>query len=176
MVFTAIFYSGYISRRLVQLSLLSLSSYNQYSAQYSFQITGCFPSWPLSKHWTPVREEWYLVAIMDYHQSPERMVAESGIEPATSYSQVRHATDWNMGLGPPPFHLFPNDTSWTLPNWNSLQTTISNLKWRRVVRTHDLVGVSSIHGWGELSFRHIFSFHLCRSILLTSTSHNIPSH
>ena len=35
----------------------------------------------------------------DYHQSSERILAEPGIEPATSCSQVRNATDWAMGLG-----------------------------------------------------------------------------
>ena len=35
----------------------------------------------------------------DYHQSSEIILAEPGIEPATSCSQVRNATDWAMGLG-----------------------------------------------------------------------------
>ena len=35
----------------------------------------------------------------DYHQSSERKLAEAGIEPATSCSQVTNATDWSMGLG-----------------------------------------------------------------------------
>ena len=35
----------------------------------------------------------------DYHQSSERILAEPGIEPATSCSQVRNTTDWVMGLG-----------------------------------------------------------------------------
>ena len=35
----------------------------------------------------------------DYHQSSERILAEPGIESATSCSQVRKATDWAMGLG-----------------------------------------------------------------------------
>ena len=34
----------------------------------------------------------------DYHLSSERILAEPGIEPATSYSQVSNATDWTMGL------------------------------------------------------------------------------
>ena len=33
-----------ISRRPLHLSILSCSSFNQYSAQYSFQTTGCFPT------------------------------------------------------------------------------------------------------------------------------------
>ena len=36
----------------------------------------------------------------DYHQSSERILAEPGIEPATSCSQVYNAIDWTMGLGP----------------------------------------------------------------------------
>ena len=31
-------------------------------------------------------------------------------------------------------------------------------------RTHDLVVVSSIPGWGDFSFRRIFTSHLCRSM------------
>ena len=31
-------------------------------------------------------------------------------------------------------------------------------------RTHDLVVVSSIPSWGQLSFRRIFAIHLCRSM------------
>ena len=34
----------------------------------------------------------------DYHQSSERTLAEPGIEPATSCSQVRNSTNWAMGL------------------------------------------------------------------------------
>ena len=61
MVFNVVFNSiSVISRRPVHLSMLSWSSYNQYSAQYSFQTTGCFPTLPLSKQWTAVREEWIL--------------------------------------------------------------------------------------------------------------------
>ena len=58
MVFNTVFNSiSVISGRPVQLSMLSLSSFNQYSAQYSFQGTGCFPTKPLSKHRTALREE-----------------------------------------------------------------------------------------------------------------------
>ena len=35
----------------------------------------------------------------DYRQSSERILAEPGIKPATSCSQIRNATDWVMGLG-----------------------------------------------------------------------------
>ena len=35
----------------------------------------------------------------DYHQSLERILAEPGIEPATSWFQVCNATNWAMGLG-----------------------------------------------------------------------------
>ena len=39
-----------ISLRQVHLSMLSLISFNQYSAQYSFQTTGCFSSSPYLKY------------------------------------------------------------------------------------------------------------------------------
>ena len=43
MVFNAVFNSiSVISLRPVRLSMLFRSSFNQYSAQYSFQATGCF--------------------------------------------------------------------------------------------------------------------------------------
>ena len=45
MVFNTIFNSiSLILQQPVHLSMLSWSSFNQYSAQYSFQATGCFPT------------------------------------------------------------------------------------------------------------------------------------
>ena len=44
----------------VHLSILSWSSFNQYSAQYSIQATGCLPTQPLLRQGTAVREEWIL--------------------------------------------------------------------------------------------------------------------
>ena len=41
----------------LHLSVLSWSSFNQNSAQYSFQATGCLHTWPLLKKRTTVREE-----------------------------------------------------------------------------------------------------------------------
>ena len=41
-----------ISRWPVHLSMLSRRSFNQY---YSFQVTGCFPNWPLSTQWRALR-------------------------------------------------------------------------------------------------------------------------
>ena len=46
MMFNAIFNRiSVISQRPVHLSILSWCSFNQYSAQYSFQATGCFPTY-----------------------------------------------------------------------------------------------------------------------------------
>ena len=60
MVFNVIFNSiSVILWHLVHLFMLSWSSSNQYSTQYSFQATGCFPTQPLSKR-TAVREKWIL--------------------------------------------------------------------------------------------------------------------
>ena len=43
MVFNAVFISiSVISWRQVDLSMLSMNSFNQYSAQYSFEVTDCF--------------------------------------------------------------------------------------------------------------------------------------
>ena len=44
----------------MHLSMLPWSSFNQYSAQYSSQATGCFPIWQVSKQRSVVREEWTL--------------------------------------------------------------------------------------------------------------------
>ena len=61
MVFNAVFNSiSVISRQPVHLSMLSWSSFKQYSAEYSFQATGCFPTQPLAKQWTVVGEKWIL--------------------------------------------------------------------------------------------------------------------
>ena len=58
MVFNAVFNTiSVVSRRPVHLSLLSWSSFNQYAAQHSFQANGYFPTEPLSKQRTAVREE-----------------------------------------------------------------------------------------------------------------------
>ena len=45
----------------MHLSMLSWSSFKQYSTWYSFQATDFFPTNPLSKHWTAVREEQILL-------------------------------------------------------------------------------------------------------------------
>ena len=61
MLFHAVFNNiSVISQWPVHLSMLSWSSFNQYSAQYSFQAIGCFPTYPLLKQQTAVREEWIL--------------------------------------------------------------------------------------------------------------------
>ena len=57
MVFNVVFNSiSVTSRRPVHLSMLSWSSFNQYSAQYPLQTTGCLPTYSLSKQRTAVRE------------------------------------------------------------------------------------------------------------------------
>ena len=50
MVFNTVFKTiSVMSRWPVHLSILSWSSYKQYSAQYSFQAIGCYPTLPLWK-------------------------------------------------------------------------------------------------------------------------------
>ena len=51
---------SFISWWPVHLSMLSWSSFNQCSAHYSFQATGCLPKEPVLEQWTMVREEWIL--------------------------------------------------------------------------------------------------------------------
>ena len=68
-----------ISRQPVYLSCFPGVLFNQYSAQYSFQVTGCCSTYPLSKQRTAVKED--ESCRNDYHQSSERILAEPGIEP-----------------------------------------------------------------------------------------------
>ena len=57
MVFNAVFNSITIVLGWpVHLSMLSWSSFNQYSAQYSFQATGCFPIQPMLKQRTALTD------------------------------------------------------------------------------------------------------------------------
>ena len=71
--------------------------FNQYSAQYSFQATGCFPTKPFSKQRKGVREEWILLQWLS--SILRKNIGLAGIESATSCSQICNATDWAMGLG-----------------------------------------------------------------------------
>ena len=58
MAFNAVLNSiSVISQWPMHLSMLSWSSFNQFSAQYSFQASGCFPTSPLSKDWTAVKKD-----------------------------------------------------------------------------------------------------------------------
>ena len=73
--------------------LLFWSSFNECSAQYCFQATGCFPKLIDRQRWE--RNE---SCHNDYHQRSEGILADPRIKPATSCSQMLHATDWAMGL------------------------------------------------------------------------------
>ena len=81
------------SRRPVQLSVHSRSSLNQYSAQYSFQATDCFPVSHCRNNGQ--RRDRNESCRNDYHQSPEVIVAEQRIEPATSFpkNRILYATE-----------------------------------------------------------------------------------
>ena len=59
----------------VHTSMLSWISFDQYSAQYSFKATGCFPTYPLSKQRTEVREN--EPSHDGYHQSSEKILVET---------------------------------------------------------------------------------------------------
>ena len=59
MLFATVF--QFFSWQPVHLSMLSWSSYKQYSTQYSFHPTGWFPTYSLSKQQTAVREEWIML-------------------------------------------------------------------------------------------------------------------
>ena len=76
-------------------------------------------------------------------------------------------------------HLFLGNLKISLKTWSKMQKNAgyphfllfqfspccpARMAQYWVCRTHDLVVVSSIPIWGELSFRHIFTSHLCRSM------------
>ena len=96
--FNAVFNSfSVISRGPVHLSMLSWSS---------FKLVLCtvfFPGHWLLSHITIVETtdsgERNESCRNDNYQSSGRILAEPGIELATSCSQVRNASDWAMGLG-----------------------------------------------------------------------------
>ena len=103
MVFSAIFNSisviscngnsiSVISRWPVHLSMLSRSSLNNILSK----SLAAFPH----NHCRNNRQQWERneSSCTDYHQSSERILAEPGIKPATSCSQVCNATNWAMGL------------------------------------------------------------------------------
>ena len=87
-----------ISRRPVHLSMLSWSSFNQYSAQYSFQATGSFSNITFVET-TNSGERGMNPVAMTIINPCKKKLAEPGIEPATSCSQVLNATDRATGLG-----------------------------------------------------------------------------
>ena len=97
MVFNAVFNRiSVILWRPIHLSMLSLSSFNQYAAQFFSKPISAFllnHSWNNGQPWE--RNE---SCCNDYHQSSERIFAKPRIEPATSCSQVPNATDWAMRL------------------------------------------------------------------------------
>ena len=97
MVFNAVFNSiSVISRWPVHLSMLSWNSFNRYSRQYSFR-------WLLSHviivETTDSGERGMNPVAMTIINPREEYLPSPGIEPATSCSQVRNATDCAMGLG-----------------------------------------------------------------------------
>ena len=81
----------------MHLSMFSHSSFNQYSVQYSFMPLAAFPHNHCQNNgqWWERNES----CRIDWHQSLERILAEQGIKPVTSCSQVCYATDWAMELG-----------------------------------------------------------------------------
>ena len=128
MVFISVFnIISCISQLPVYISMHSCSSFNQYSALYSSQATGCFTSFHVyrsgqctypcipavvlisSLHNIPPKplaacqhnivetmnssERGMNLGAMTIHQSSEKLLADPGIEPATSCSQILHATD-----------------------------------------------------------------------------------
>ena len=87
---------------------------------YLILCTIFFPSHWLLFHITYCRNNGQRSVSKTYHQSFERILAKLGIEPATSCSQVRNATDWAMGLGSCKFEQ--------LSTWKQLHEEWSNFK------------------------------------------------
>ena len=99
MEFNAVFNSIWVILQWrVHLTMLSLSSFNQYSAQL-INILSKPLSAPPHKHCRN-NEQLYernISCCNDYHQSLERILAEPRTEPATCFP-VLYATDWALGL------------------------------------------------------------------------------
>ena len=83
-------------KELVHLYVLSRSSFNQSSAQYYSQATGCFPTYSVNIIDTMDRDEGGMNRVAIATVNPQK---EPGIEPATYSSQVLQATYGAMGLG-----------------------------------------------------------------------------
>ena len=91
MLFNAVFnFISVISRRPEHLPMLSYSSFNQYSAHYFFQATGCYPTQSLSIQLRVVREEWIL------SQWLLSILGDRTSEPLFS-SPVSHRQDYRVG-------------------------------------------------------------------------------
>ena len=90
MVFNADFNSiSVISRGAVHLSMLSWSSLTSTPHDILSKLLAAFPH----NHETTDSGERGINPVTMTHQSSERILAEPGIEAATSCSQVRNATD-----------------------------------------------------------------------------------
>ena len=97
MVFNAVFNNISVnSWQLVHLSMLSCSPFNQYFALILSKPLATFPQ----NHCRNNGQWWERSESCgnDYHQSSEKILYKLGVEPATSCSQVHHATDWAIGL------------------------------------------------------------------------------
>ena len=91
MVFNAIFNSiSVIPWRPLCLCMLSRYYFNQYSTQYSFQATGCFPHLTIVETTDSGQRKMNPVAMTIINP---RKGYRPGIEPATSFSQVCNTTD-----------------------------------------------------------------------------------
>ena len=115
-LFNAVFNNiSVISRPPVHLSMLFCSSLTSATHNFLFKSLGASPH----NHCQNNRQRWDRNESCrnDYHQSLERILAEPGIKPATSCSQVRNATDWAVGLGR--IRLVCSEpTFWTWMKWH----------------------------------------------------------
>ena len=112
--------------------MLSWSSCNQCSAQYSKPLSA-FPHNLCRWHWQ--RWERNESCRNDYHQSSEGILAKPGMEPATSCSQVRKATNWAMD-------------GWLI-DWMVFYAAFNSISVisRRQLRLFMLSWVSPVLGW-----------------------------
>ena len=102
----------------------------------------------------------------DYHQPLEKILAKPGIEPATSCSQVRNATNWAMGLSSNVNNVSIYSTCRLL--------MCQNLSQYIVVLVKSLLRVGQING---VSFCTILLHHSCLvtwKIFLRKKNHIIP--
>ena len=113
--------------------------------------------------WFSSRDPWNLLGILGAYKANSKLMF-------SVYSRCSNHTLY-MGHNIPSIRMiiitFNNHNIVNLPNLKVINPFPNRPAWVAqwwACRTHDLVVVSSIPGWGNFSFWRIFASHLCRSM------------